>query len=75
VGSGTDPESVPAGESSWEPEGRGEDDAEGPVPRRDRRPRDPPGAQDYTAPLVIFLIVGGSFLLGLLILAFSMAFG
>ena len=65
---------MPAGESSWEPEGRGEDDAEGPR-RRDRRPRDPPGAQDYAAPLVIFLIIGGSFLLGLLILALSMAFG
>jgi len=40
-----------------------------------RRRRDPPGAQDFKAPLVIFLIIGGSFLLGLLILAFSLAFG
>jgi len=64
---------MPPGESPWETEWQGdgpEDSA-----RRVRRRRDPPGAQDFKAPLVIFLIIGGSFLLGLLILAFSLAFG
>ena len=64
---------MPPGEPTWEPEWRG-DEAEDSA-RSFRRRKDPPGAQDYKAPLVIFLIIGGSFLLGLLVLAFSLAFG
>ena len=66
---------MPPGESPWEPEWRGDEADDSARSPRQRRRRDPPGAQDYTAPLVIFLIIGGSFLLGLLILAFSLAFG
>jgi hypothetical protein len=66
---------MPPGEPPWEREPEWRGDEAGDASHRSRRRRDPPGAQDYGAPLVIFLIIGGSFLLGLLILAFSLAFG